>query len=499
MADQSLSSSELKNLLNPYWHHAYAEHDSHKVTLINAKQLLKPERFDLAAKTLLARTLREGKDTTWAKNVYREHLAKWSGGDFVETDGSGKSGFETYYQTFEALFQQMSREGFNTKMSVLPVSEDIIIHDGAHRAGIAIDLGLTVPIATSQIKASVYDYRFFQGCGLRDTYLDAMALEYCERTEDSYIAYLFPVEGRDDDQAIAYLQEVGSIYYDRPLELTRRGIHNLVAQIYRGEHWLGTASNGFAGAESHVKNRYLPGQDVRCIFFQADSLEEVVEAKTRIRGIYNQGNYPVHINDTHEEIVHVGRQILNTNGRHFMNHGQPGRYPKAHQRLEQFREHLQANNLDPHDYMIDSSFVMALYGLRGANDLDYLHTDEPLDGLPEDFQSHNEELDNYNYGLGRMLTDPQHYFFYEGVKIASLALVSAMKEKRGEVKDVRDIELIRGLHQPESWHRQLSIEMQYFIRTLPHRFNKMRLRMFLMIPTSIQPIAKNFYRSLFKR
>ena len=493
------SIENLKSVLNPHWHETFAVGWDSRIERIDAAELLLPERFDLAAKTLLARSIREGRDLTWAKEVYREHLDRWSGGKFIEQDGSGKAGFDVYIETLISIQRQMSETGWDSDVSVLPVSKDGVIHDGAHRTGVAIDLGLSVPLVKSNVEARVYDYRFFRACGVRDAYLDAMALEYCERTANSYIAYLFPVKGRDDERAITCLRKVGAVYYDREIDLNRQGVHNLVAQIYRGEPWLGTAANGFAGAESHVKNRFIPGQDVRCVFFQSNDLSAVVEAKSQIRDIYNQGNYPVHINDTHEEIVRVGRQILNANGRHFMNHGRPGQYPKTHQRLEMLRCKIRDEGLDPHDYIIDSSSVLALYGLRPANDLDYLHTGTVLPDLSGEFQSHNGELPNYPYTLKEILSDPRHYFFYDGVKVASLRLVAEMKEIRGEAKDKRDVELIGRIHQPDGWVRRLKTEVLYFFRTLPHRASKFRLKLFLMIPDGVKPVAKNAYRSLFKR
>ena len=491
--------SEVHQLLNPHWHETYADASGYAVESTDAASLLCPKRFDLAAKTLLARHIRTGRDLSWAKEVYRAHLDRWSGGKFVESDGSGKVGFDSYLDDFSAICHDFSENGFSSSRSAIPISPGGIIHDGAHRTAAAIDLGISVPTIKNEIEARRYDYLFFRGCGLRDAYSDAMALEFLERSKNSYVAYLFPVDGRDDDRAISHLSDVGEIFYDRELDLPRRGVHNLIAQIYKGEHWLGDAGNGFAGAESHVKNRFIPGQSVRCVFFLADSLDDVVAAKAKIREIYAQGNYPVHINDTHEEVVRVGRQILTANGRHFMKHGRPSRYPRAHRRLEVLRDRIADENRDAHDIMIDSSFVLALYGLRDANDVDYLHDGSPIAGLDDDYQSHNEELAHYPHTLGAMLADPRYFFFYDGVKIASLTLVSEMKARRGEAKDQRDLVLIRGIHQPEKWFSRAGTETQYFFRTLPHRFSKLRLAAFMLIPEGVKPAAKSLYRRMFQR
>ena len=492
-------SKPLLDRINPHWHGAFELNRDYVIEYIKAPKLLMWSRFDLAAKTLLAKSIRKGRNVEWAKAVYHEHLFCWSGGGFVESDGSGKSGFEAYYETFCEILEQMGCAGFDSEKSLIPVSSDGVIHDGAHRTAAAIELGIVVPTVATDREARVYDYRFFQRCGMRDCYLDAMALEFCERSEDSFIAFLFPVEGRDDTRAIECLKKAGSIYYDRILELTRNGVHNLVAQLYRGEPWLGTAANGFAGTDSHVKNRFIEGQGVRCIFFQTDDIEKVVRAKKEIREMYGNGNYPVHVNDTYGEALRVGRQILNANGRHFLNYGRPAQFREMHQRLEDFRYAIESNNLDPHDYIVDSSSVMALYGLRKANDLDYLHIGDALVGLSPDFQSHNDELKYYGYNLDQILTDPQHYFFYDGVKVASLALVADMKQRRCEAKDLRDIEIINRINVPDGWSRRVRTQMQYFIRTLPHRFSKIRLRFFRLIPSGIQPLAKKTYRTLFKR
>jgi hypothetical protein len=95
------------------------------------------------------------------------------------------------------------------------------------------------------------------------------------------------------------------------------------------------------------------------------------------------------------------------------------------------------------DYCLTSSIILEMYGLRNANDLDYLHKyDKKIDNLG----LHTEEwLQYYNDGKDEIIYNPSNYFYFNGLKFASLKIVKEMKEKRNQKKDIIDIELIKKI------------------------------------------------------
>lgn len=497
MNEEFVSERQLAQLISPHLLETLDLREPCKVSWIPARELICPDRFDLFAKVPLARALMQGRQSRWATELYCKHLSAWTRGTFEEPDGSGKKGFDTYLQHFTDVVNELQAHGYDASRSLLPVSHDLTIFDGAHRTAAAIALDQRVPVVESDAKPRCYDYRFFRRCGVRDVYLDAMALEYCRMIPNSYIAYLFPAFSNREDDVRRLLEECGEIFYQREIQLTKFGMHAFIAQIYRGEHWLGSPSNGFAGATSHVNNRYVPGKALKCYFFQASSLENVVAMKGRVRELFEAGNYPIHINDEHEEAVRVAQQILNENGIHYLNNSSPYRFKRFSQMLSVFGDDLHNANVDVDDYMIDGSAVMAAYGLRNANDLDYLHRGEPIQFSHREIHSHNSELKHYDETLEDMLDDPRNHFYFNGIKYASLPQIKDMKMRRAEVKDARDLVLIGQLyHAPSRWNLFAS-EVKYHFRTIPHYIIRFRLKLFQLLPKRARPFFKRCYRALF--
>ena len=162
--------------------------------------------------------------------------------------------------------------------------------------------------------------------------------------------------------------------------------------------------------------------------------------------IYNLGKHSVHINDHYNETLRLSKCLFNDNSIHFMNNYNGKEFPIYERLLDKFRSWLDNNNLDYDNYCITAGSVLTTYGLKECKDIDYLHFgDEQLPG-DELIQSHND------YGVGRYHTNkdeiifnPNNHFYHFGIKFSSLSVVKKLKEKRGEEKDFRDIELINSV------------------------------------------------------
>ena len=122
------------------------------------------------------------------------------------------------------------------------------------------------------------------------------------------------------------------------------------------------------------------------------------------------------------------------------------------QLLKLYFKWLTTRDLDKSKFIIDSSFVLALHGIRKADDLDFLHLDTDQDTITkiklikgiskEKINSHNSELKYYNQTLSELINDPKNYEIYHTMKIMKLSVVYQMKKIRNEEKDQKDIKLI---------------------------------------------------------
>lgn len=408
-----------------------------------AQQLLTCSRFDIIPKLIYATHQELGIESSWARELYEAHIRAFNG--CQEGDGSGKSGIETFIASYDKLRIAIKHEGFDTNCSLVPIDRNGVVIDGAHRVATCILYNRQVEAVVFDMDATSYNYEYFISRGLAYEYADAIALEYCRVNPQAYIVTVFPSAVGKDREIIEILEHAGGIFYARQVQLSRLGSINLIRQIYEGEHWVGNFINQFEGAQKKAAECFRIDGPVRFYVLTSDDLEKVKFAKQQIRDLFGISNHSVHINDTHEETVRLGRILLNANSVHFLNNAQLTTFPRFHAHFENYKKILKEQKINDEYLCIDGSSVMSAYGIREARDLDYLHfgyENLVFDYPPEFIGSHNIEISHHVTTRDDILFNPLNHFYYDGLKFSSLGILRAMKQKRGETKDFEDVCMI---------------------------------------------------------
>ena len=278
-------------------------------------------------------------------------------------------------------------------------------------------------------------------------YLDRRALEYCNLNVNLYFACLWPAadDERLREQALHILgEECGQIIHERDVNLGYNGLFNFMVQIYEHQGWTGTYENRHMGVRVKVDKCHLEGKPTHAVIFECCSLERVAMAKEKIRKLFSMGNDAIHISDNDKETRLMAELLLNPNSRHHLRYGNPDSCTNFNQLFNEYRDRLK--NYEHQDaYIIDSSSVLAVYGLRDCRDLDFLTTDPEWEQVLREcreIDNHASQLRYYQISLNDMLNNPQNYFVYRGVKFVSLNALKAMKQCRGEEKDKYDVKII---------------------------------------------------------
>lgn len=433
----------IKNINTNLIHHLDF-HDKHEVDVVDSGKLLSPHRFDVMAKYVYAKHYKNRYDMGWVTEVYREHLRVWGGG--VEGDLSGKDDFEKYLSSFNNLLKSVEKNGFSEKKGLLPIGKNGIIVDGAHRAAACLAYNVNPYVVHFDHSEASYSSAFFKGRGLKEIYLDAMAVEYVKLSGATYIVCLFPISlsGKADVERI--LADYGSIVYEKQVFLNNFGPVNFIAQLYKGEHWVGRREDGWPGALTHAKNKFKDNKPLTVYLFECDDLLLVKEVKTKIRALFDYGNDSVHINDTREEAVRIAEQVFNNNSVHMLNYADLSKTINVHSLHDVFVKDISGNGIDLNTVCIDSSSVLALYGLRESRDLDYLdYFEKGVEFSSDLIGLHNHEVPHYGKSLGDLVFNPNFYLYYDTIKYSSLSTVLEMKRNRGELKDMQDIELAKSI------------------------------------------------------
>ena len=105
--------------------------------------LLTPVRFDITAKTIYARHKIKEAKSTWASELYAEHLKVWN--DFKEKDPE-KNSLADFTNSFDSLLASVNEKGFSRDPSdAIPLYAGSPLN-GAHRVAAAIALNKRVYI-----------------------------------------------------------------------------------------------------------------------------------------------------------------------------------------------------------------------------------------------------------------------------------------------------------------------------------------------------------------
>lgn len=107
---------------------------------IETIKLLTVNRIDIIFKLLYLK-LAKKEAKVFAKEIYFEHIKLITNGLYKES-GSNKKSFEDYLESFDRLVESIKENGFDSKISSIPISNQKSITNGSHRVAISIYLDI---------------------------------------------------------------------------------------------------------------------------------------------------------------------------------------------------------------------------------------------------------------------------------------------------------------------------------------------------------------------
>jgi len=440
------SPEELKKKISAHYASFLPFREQMAIEASDPLKILDYTRFDVPAKVIYARHRHWQVNSNWPVQVYDEHIRAFNGYD--ERDGTGKKGLKMFLNAFNAVIDSVRTRGFDPDTSVIPVSLQGELLEGAHRLAACLVYNKQISTVKFDFKPWIYDYRFFLSRGLSPETADAIALEFCRLKKNTHLVFLFPSAIGSVDKVMELLKKYSDIVYEKKISLRNDGPLLLMRQIYRDENWLGNYKNNFPGARLKARECFRSNEPLRLFVVETDNNDALKQVKQEIRDIYGIGNHSIHISDTHEESLRIARLLLNSNGVHFLNNAKIGNFEHFEKNLLSYKKALA--NVEEEWFCVGGSAVMSIYGLREARDIDYLHFREPL--LKDDkglVSSHNKEAGYYPLSIDDIIFNPKNHFYYDGVKFSALSVIRQMKSKRGEEKDGKDLLLMDPLLRPE--------------------------------------------------
>jgi hypothetical protein len=248
--------------------------------------------------------------------------------------------------------------------------------------------------------------------------------------------------GYDENILENIIKSYGHIYYKKTVNLNKNGLRNLIKECYRNEKWIGGMfpTNELADDKTTLCFDNAP---VTIYLVHMNVLNETISMKEKCREQFNIGKNSLHISDFQNDTFRIASSLLNDNSIQFINNVNTDNISgNLKQNISNYCKNI-INNKD--DYCITSSAILDIYGLRESKDLDYLHYSDFNINIYNISPHKDKWLSYYHTHIHNIIYNPENYFYFNGVKFATLECIKNMKVNRNEEKDKRDVILINKI------------------------------------------------------
>lgn len=389
-----------------------------KVKYVKPSSLIKSERIDLVAKIMYAKAIKNSVNTSYYRDLYKATIEAFSSGSYKEPDNIQKNSFEKYDMVFNDLLHDIEKNGFSIEKSIIPVTPDGNILDGAHRTSIAYVLNKKVPVFVVDKSSVSFDSRYFANMGLDRKYLDDMVFEYSRIADNLYVICLWPTCNRIQQKDISgYLRNRFKVVYEKDINFSYIGFNNFMSQIYYEQKWVGTLDDGYAGVKVKADLCYKEGNPTHIIVIEEVDINKVVYEKSVVRKKIGIGNHSIHSTDDKRETIRMLSLVLNDNSVAFLNNASPYRYKDVVQKIRKIKQDMESRHILSDDYVIGCDLAVSLYGLYP------LYRNRNIIYIPDRFIEHMDR-DRYDINMGDdkdniddLVYNPNNFFYFEDVKV----------------------------------------------------------------------------------
>lgn len=414
--------------------------------------MLTHDRIDILIKYLYVKSLINDKGVSFHRELYLEHIKLFN--YFVEADSTNKVGKSVFIKNFNDLIESIKNEGFD-KEKIIPIDENSIPLDGAHRIAIAAFLGIRIPIIKIKTKDTHnFNFNFFENRGLNSTYLDYISIEYAKLKSNTHTILIWP-KAKDNEKVLNELiSEYGNIVKQKKIDISYNGLVNLLCEVYRRESWLGNYNNDFEGCHSKASQCYSSNSSLRVYLFEPKSETNLIELKDKIRTIFKIQKHSVHINDTFEETTEIADLVFDDNNIHRLNCASRKEMNNFNRLFNEFSNYVKKHKLNPENIAVIGG-VLALFGVKDASDIDYISTSEIPDRITDEIERETKKLNYISYEKDCLIHNPNLHFSYKGYKFSTINVISQIKKKRNNLNDKYDVEIINNLKKNKIYSKTL--------------------------------------------
>jgi hypothetical protein len=394
----------------------YDKIEKYDLVDIESFNLLTWNRFDLAFK--LSYLELYNLHNPFATEIYKYDIFSQSLGKFSEFGNNEKSNFESYIKTFNSILDDIKTNGFNSDKSLIPISSNASILNGAHRTAASIFLNKKVKCLNTYMKSLTIDYNYFYERKVPREILDFVTQTFIEFSPNTFIAFLWPSGNKLKPGQVEDIFK--KVVYKREIRLNANGAYNLLIELYKHMDWSGNYKNSFRPIKNKLIESFKNFNSFEVVAFQADSIEDVRIIKEKVRYILGKGYSSIHITDTHEEAIRISKMVFNLNGINFLNLSLPYKFKATIFDLKKHLSFFKDNNINIKRTLIIGDPIYSLMGHKSKNNFKILHDYESSSFKKKLSPFFKNEFYLNKDSLKKIIYDPNFYFWYNGLKFLSL-------------------------------------------------------------------------------
>lgn len=449
------------------------------------ESLISASRLDVFARVDFVRAQLLDQSGLWGRTLYRSFLIATGVNDSYAENGT-KISVSDYFLEFSQLIKSMKEQGYKKEFGAIPVTPAGITN-GAHRLATALELSLPVFVSTASEPFSSYDYRFMRKRQLATIFIDAMAFNLIRACQNTRSVVVFG-ESREVVDAIENeVRKTAGVVIRKHIELTEIGKRRVIQLAYDHNEWW----NRSKLLEKMTSERF-DGSPAHCdfIFTQESDISSLSARKASLRKLLPSSHFErrIHGTDNHFDTKFLGEFALNPNSILFANTAPLGSEDRIIAILKDLVPQSDLATTES-SWCIDGSSVLELFGLRQANDIDFIVCNDSQAPaiLRKAGTDHAEEYVHGFVDPFEIIADPRNHLIYKGLKFISLRAQLVNKIDQPDSNSVRDVHLIvdatnaeRGLYQ--SLDTQLSGSMS----RLRFRFISLTDRLLRYLPNGME-------------
>lgn len=457
-------------------------------------KLISAERLDVFARTDFARRRIAGQSDSWSRSLYREWLL--ASGIGREAEDGIKISMQDYFRSFESVIDSIEANGFDAQLGAIPVRNGVLAN-GAHRFAVSLVTNQQILITETVEPPGIYDYRVMKRMGVSPVFVDAMAMGLIQATAEVRAIIIFGEDKSIVDRIEKEIRQTAGIIIRKRIGLTDIGTRRIVEIAYGHNDWWDQTellekmtAERFHDCPSHCD----------LIFTLESDLNSLQDRKEWLRTLLPDQKFErkLHGSDYYFDSVYLAECALNANSLLFLNYAPIGSERRILEMLGGPNPQLVPWTTEQ-DWCIDGSSVLELFGLRQANDIDFLSVEGS--SVPKNIEKlgndHNEAYRRGQFNPFEIINDPRNHFIYKGLKFISPSALLLNKFGQNDQKSASDVQLIvRTIAGDRGLYGSLDLQVIGVLSKWGYRFISLTDRALRRLPRKIEMPIRSFIARL---